>query len=75
MASSNKRSCKRNGLKMAFLNIVSLRKHRRGLEIVLNDNDIDIVGLSKTRLDGTVRDSDVNINGYNIYRIDRNGNG
>ena len=69
------RSCKRKGLKIAFLNIVSLRKHRRELEIVLNDNDIDIIGLSETRLDETVRDSDVNINGYNIYRNDRNTNG
>ena len=69
------RSCKRNGLKIAFLNIVSLRKHRRKLEIVLKDNDIDIIGLSETRLDETVRDSDVNINGYNIYRNDRNTNG
>ena len=48
---------------------------RRELEIVLNDNDIDIIGLSETRLDETVRDSDVNINGYNIYRNDRNTNG
>ena len=74
-ASSNMRSCKRNGLKIAFLNIVSLRKHRRELKIVLNDNDIDIIGLSETRLDETVRDSDVNINGYSIYRNDRNANG
>ena len=57
------------------MNIVSLRKHRRELEIVLKDNDIDIIGLSETRLDETVRDSDVNINGYNIYRNDRNTNG
>ena len=69
------RSWKRNGLKIAFLNIVSLRKHRRELEIVLNDDDIDIIGLSETRLDETVRDSDVNIDGYNIYRNDRNANG
>ena len=42
---------------------------------MLNNNDIDIIGLSETRLDETVRDSDVNINGYNIYRNDRNANG
>ena len=42
---------------------------------MLNDHDIDIIGLSETRLDETVRDSDVNINGYNIYRNDRNANG
>ena len=42
---------------------------------MLNANDIDIIGLSETRLDETVRDSDVNINGYNIYRNDRNAKG
>eukprot|EP00794_Sanderia_malayensis_P002566 gene2566-biopygen2105 len=54
---------------------VSLRKHIRELEIVLADNNIDIIGLNETPLDETVRDSDVNINGYNIYRNDRNANG
>ena len=42
---------------------------------MLNDNDIDIIGLSETRLDETVRDSCVNINGYSIYRNYRNANG
>ncbi len=42
---------------------------------MLADNNIDIIGLNETRLDETVRDSDVNINGYNIYRNDRNANG
>ena len=57
------------------MNIVSLRKHRLELEILLSDNDIDIIGLSETRLDEAVRDSDVNINGCDIYSNDRNANG
>ena len=39
------------------------------------DNEIDIIGLSETRLDATVKDQDVSINGYRIYRNDRNPNG
>ena len=39
------------------------------------DNEIDIIGLSETRLDETVKDQDVSINGYRIYRNDRNPNG
>ena len=44
-------SRKRNGLKIAFLNIVSLRKYKNELDIILHDNDIDIIGLSEKRLD------------------------
>ena len=63
---------KRNGLKIAFLNIVSLRKHRDELGVIHHDNDIDIIGLSETRLSAAINDSNVMIEGYNIYRNDRN---
>lgn len=66
---------KRNGLKIAFLNIVSLRKHKSELELVLHNNDIDVIGLSETRLAKTVPDSVVSIEGYRIYRNDRDANG
>ena len=66
---------KRNGLKIAFLNIVSLRKHRHELEIILRENEIDIIGLSETRLDSTVTDPMVSIEGYRIFRNDRDANG
>ena len=42
---------------------------------MLNDHDIDIIGLSETRLDETISDSEVSINGYNIFRNDRDVNG
>ena len=59
---------------ITFLNIVSLRKHRYELEIVLNDHDIDVIGFSETRLDKTISDSEVSIDGYNILRSDPNLN-
>ena len=43
--------------------------------IVLMDNEIDIIGLNETRLDATVKDQDVSINGCRIYGYDRNPNG
>ena len=47
-------SRKRNGLKIAFLNIVSLREYKDELGIILHDKDIDIIGLSETHLDKNV---------------------
>ena len=42
---------------------------------MLNDHDIDIIGLSETRLDETISDSEVSISGCNIFRNDRDVNG
>ena len=49
---------------IAFLDIVSLQKHRNQLNVLLHDNDIDVIGLCETRLDEKVADSDVLIAGY-----------
>ena len=68
-------SRKRNGLKIAFLNIVSLRKYKNELDIILHDNDIDIIGLSETRLDKNVQNCKLLIEGYKIFRNDRDANG
>ena len=40
------------------------------VEIVLNDHDTDIIGLSEMRLDETISDPEVSISGYNIFRND-----
>ena len=42
---------------------------------MLNDHDIDIIGLCETRLDKTISDSEVSISGCNIFRNDRDVNG
>ena len=72
---SSLKSRKRNGLKSTFLNIVSLQEHKSELGIILHDNNIDIIGLSETRLDSKVNDSEVSMHGYRIYRNDRGSNG
>ena len=48
------------------MNVVSLRKQKHELEIILIENDIDIIGLSETRLNEEIEDSEVRINGYCI---------
>ena len=68
-------SRKRNGLKIAFLNIVSFRKYKDVLGVILHDNDIDIIGLSKTRLDKNIKDCELAIEGCKIFRNDRDANG
>ena len=55
--------------------IVSLRKHRHELEIILRENEIDIIGLSETRLDSTVTDPMVSIEEYRMFCNDRDANG
>ena len=47
---------KRNGLKIASYNIVSLRKYKDELSLMLNENQIDIIGLNETRLNQTIKD-------------------
>ena len=42
---------------------------------MLNDHDIDIIGLSETELDETISDTEVNISGYKILRNDHDVNG
>jgi len=64
-------SRKRNGLKIASLNIVSLRKCKDELGITLNDNEIDVIGLNETRLDENISDRELRIEGYKIFRNDR----
>ena len=57
------------------MNIVSLRKDKHELEIILIENDIDIIGLSETRLNEQIEDSEVKINGCCIFQNDRYENG
>ena len=59
----------------SHLNIVSLRKYRHELSVLLHDNDIDVIGLCATRLDEKVPDSYVSIAEYKIFKNDRDLNG
>lgn len=63
------------GLKFAHLNICSLRNKIIELSSILLENKIHVVGISETHLDESFEDSTVNIQGYNVYRMDRDKNG
>ena len=58
-------------VKIAFLDIESLRKHRHELSVLLHENTIDAIGLWETRLDNKVTDSTVSIEGYRVFRHHR----
>ena len=65
-------------LKIATLNIRSLRHKVDDLERLLRTYDIDVIGITETWLDDTITDNMVAINGYTLARLDRcsqNGGG
>ena len=63
------------GFKLANLNVASLVKHIDELRILLADTPVDVLSINETRLDDSVKDSDVYIPGYEIIRRDRKTNG
>ena len=65
----------RKGVKIAHLNIVSLRKNKSELEVLVNDHKFDVLGLCETRLNENVQDRELRIDGYEIYRNDRDASG
>ena len=66
---------KGRGFKIASLNITSLLKHLDELRILLNYNCIDLLAINETRLDGSISDQDVKVEGYDVTRWDRTVNG
>ena len=46
----------RKGAKIAHLNIVSLRKNKLELEVLVNDHKFDVLGLCETSLNENVQD-------------------
>lgn len=66
----------KRGFKLASLNITSLIAHLDELRVLLdNNNIIDILSINETKLDESIKDSDVHIPGYEIVRRDRNRHG
>lgn len=61
----------RKGLKIVNINICSLRNKVHEISNLLLSNNIHIMAISETHLDPSF-DTEVAIQGYNIYRRDRN---
>lgn len=65
----------KKGLRVAHLNICSLRNKVAELCTIVQENNIQIMAISETHLNDTIEDSEVNIQGYNVFRMDRDGKG
>ena len=52
-----------------------LKRYRNELNVILHENDIGIKGLSETRLEKKTEDHELSIEGYKIFRNDRDSNG
>ena len=50
-------------------------KHLDELDILLNYNCIDSLAINETRLDGSISDQDVKVEGYDMIRCDRTVHG
>ena len=60
---------------MAMLNVASLVKHLDELPLMFLDKKLDVLAINETRLDSTISDGLVSIDGYNVLRADRDRNG
>ena len=57
------------------LNINSLLNKIDELRYIARSSNAAVIGITETKLDNTVYDSEVTVDGYNIVRNDRNRNG
>ena len=63
---------KLKGVKLVFLNIASLLKHLDELRIFDEEEKPHIIGINEARL---INDSDIETDGYEVMRWDRDRNG
>ena len=76
MQKANGKSVFGRGLVMACLKINSLVSHIDDLRVFTCQlKDIDILAISETKLDPTIKDSEVHLPGYDVVRKDRESNG
>lgn len=61
----------KKGLMLAHLNVCSLRNKVYELCSLAESNNIHILAISESHLDSSFDDSEVAINGYNLFRRDR----
>ena len=59
------------GFKVKALNIFSLMPHLDELQVFISDNKPHIIGITETKNDSTIQNSDIEIDDYVIERNDR----
>ena len=65
----------KKGLHFLRININSLLLKKDEIKCIANKTKAAIIGITESKLDHTVPDSEVNFPGYDILRCDRNRNG
>ena len=60
---------------MIHLNINSVLPKIEELRVVARKSNTAVIGVTESKLDATVLDGEVNINGYEVIRSDRNRHG
>ena len=65
----------KRGLNFAHININSLLPKIDEVRNILNSNKISVLGITESKLDDTINDSEVQVSGYDIIRKDRNRKG
>ena len=71
----NRSVFKKRGLHFVLLNINSLPSKKEELRQVAKDTNSAVIGLSETKLDKTIFDSEIFVPNYFLIRIDRNRKG
>ena len=66
---------KKHGIRIAQLNIRTLLSNIDNLQLMVNDFKFDLIALNETRLSSEIKDVQIGIHDYCIYRKDRNKNG
>ena len=59
------------GFRIAHLNITSIPKYIEQLRLYLLNKPVDVFTINETRLDESISNVEVNIQGYNLWRKDR----
>ena len=66
---------KNKGLHFGHLNINSILPKIEQLRSLLINSNISVLGITETKLDNTVNNEEVEVDGYNLIWSDRNRNG
>ena len=66
---------KQKGLKLLHLNFRSLVRNISEIKLLLSQNDVHILSVNETLLDNSVLNNEIEIEGFQILRKDRNRNG
>ena len=59
------------GFRIAHLNITSIPKYIEQLRLYLSNKPVDVFTINETRLDESISNVEVNIQGYNLWRKDK----